>query len=316
MQKLKNLIIKSKSIYEKTNNFLNQHWLVIFLTVSGLFFFKLFSGLWNYVNTQEYLNIHNQIFVMSLFCFMSVYFMKPTVLWFLIPFIIVRLVDFHEVFLSFQDYFFNKSIFSHLFENLASKDINVIIISFFLIYMIVVLLFLITYKLIKNKWHLKSSFLFITLFVYLLTTFLFHYFLIEKNYRHIIDNELNHMSKVSHASPENFKIICFNQEYICALSKEEIKEKVNNKEFNQHIDGIPPYYTIKGNYSIGNTNNIYLIVKNENKWVINKELAKKSFNDTGNYLMICLDIAHTFWLFFFIWLNVFHFRKQFKKELK
>ena len=165
MQKLKNLIIKSKSIYEKTNNFLNQHWLVIFLTVSGLFFFKLFSGLWNYVNTQEYLNIHNQIFVMSLFCFISVYFMKSTVLWFLIPFIIVRLVDFHEVFLSFQDYFFNKSIFSHLFENLASKDINVIIISFFLIYMIVVLLFLITYKLIKNKWHLKSSFLFITLFI-------------------------------------------------------------------------------------------------------------------------------------------------------
>lgn len=314
MQKIKILLLKIQTYYKMIDNFLNQHWLLIFLTVSTLFFLKLGSGIFSYIETEEYMNIHNQIFVMSLFCFISIYFVRPSVLWFLIPFLIVRLIDFHEFFTVFQNYFFNKSIFAHLFENLASKDINVIIISFFVVYMIFVLIILVVYKIIKKKWHLKSSFLFMTLFVYLLTTLLFHYFLIEKNYRHIINNELIHMTKVSNAKEKDFKIICINQEYICANSKEEIKEKVNNQDFNIYIDKIPEHYNIRGNFSFGDIENIYLVIKNENQWVINKDLAKQSFHDSGNYLMICLDIAHTFWLLFFIWLNVFHFRKQFKRS--
>lgn len=231
-------------------------------------------------------------------------------MWFLLPFLIVRIIDFHDFFIEFQNYFFNKSIFAHLFENLASKDINVIIISFFLVYVIGILIFLLTYKIIKKKWHLKASFVFITIFVYLLTTFLFHYFLIEKNYRQIINNEIMHMEKVSNAPETIFMMICDNQDYICGTNEEQIKNKINNQDFNHFVDKTPKFYKIKGNFSFGEIGNIYLVIKNDNKWVVNTELAKKSFHDSENYLMICLDVAHTCWLFFFIWLNMFHFRKK------
>lgn len=310
MQKVNLYCLKMKNKFNLINDYLNTNWLPIFLAVTFLFFFKLINHIVVYVKTENYIHIHNEIFVMSLLCFVSIYFIRATVLWFLIPFLIVRIVDFHDFFEIIQKYFFNKSIFAHLFENLGSKDINVIIISFFTVYIVGIFIFLIGYKIVKKKWHLKSTFLFMTIFVYLLTTLLFHYFLVEKNYRHIINNEMHHMEKVVHANDNDFTIICKNQEYVCATSKEEIKKFVHNKDFDNYIESIPDHYMLKGNFSFGSLDNIYLVIKNGNKWVINPELAKKSFHDTESYLMICLDIAHTFWLFFFIWLNIFHFRKK------
>lgn len=312
MQKVKYYYLKLKNKFEIANNYLNNNWLIIFLAVTFLFFFKLIIHVVDYFKNQEYANIHNEIFLMSLLCFISVYFVRAAVLWFLIPFLVVRMIDFHSFFDSFQNYFFYKSIFSSLFENLASKDINVIIVLFLTIYFIGIFLFLIFYLIIKKVWHLKSIFLIITIFVYLITTLMFHYFLIEKNYRHIINNEISHMEKVANANEKDFKIICENQEYVCATSKEEIKKFVNNKDFNSFIDNIPDHYMVKGNFPFGNSKNVYLIIKTKEKWVINPVLAKKSFREAENYFMICLDIAHTFWLFFFIWLNIFHFRKKHK----
>jgi hypothetical protein len=296
------------------NNYLNNHWLLFFNTVLILFLFELIMCIVEYIKTDKYYNIHNEIFVMSLICFVSIYFIKVSVLWFLVPFLIVRTFNFHPIFIKFQDYFFNKSIFAHLFENLGSKDINVIIIYFFVFYLIGIFLFLIGYKIIKKKWHLKSSFLFITIFVYLITTFLFHYFFVEKNYRNIINNEMTHMEKVAQAEEKDFFIICKNQEYICATDIIQINNALNNKELNKFVEKNFLNYKIKGNFSFGDNKNIYLIIKNKRKWVINPDLAKKSFKETENYLMICLDIAHTCWLFFFIWLNLFHFKKQLIKN--
>lgn len=307
---MKDKIVKIKQNITKINDYLNSHWLVFFNTVLFLFLFKLTKNIIHYVQTEDYYNIHNEIFVISLICFITIFFVRASVLWFLIPFLIVRTIDFHEIFSNFQDYFFNKSIFAHLFENLGSKDINVIIISFFIIYIIGILIFLVGYKIIKKKWHLKASFVFITLFVYLITTLLFHYFLIEKNYRHIINNELSHMENTAKAQENVFLIVCENQNYICGINETQIKEKIDNEEFNNFVGKSKNIYKIKGNFSFGDIENIYLVVKNANKWVVNPELAKKSFHDAGNYLMICLDIAHTCWLFFFIWLNMFHFKKK------
>lgn len=311
---MKDKIIKLKKNVDKINDYLNNNWLLFFNTVLFLFLFKLTKNIFHYFQTEDYYNIHNEIFIISLICFITIFFVRASVLWFLIPFLIVRTIDFHKFFIKFQDYFFNRSIFSHLFENLGSKDINVIIISFFIVYMVGILIFLIGYKIIKKKWHLKASFVFITLFVYLVTTLLFHYFLIEKNYRNIINNELVHMEKTAKAEEDIFLIICENQNYLCGINEKQIKDKINNKDFAKFVDKSKNIYQIKGNFSFGDIENIYLVVKSANKWIVNQELAKKAFQDAENYLMICLDIAHTCWLFFFIWLNIFHFRRKLIKN--
>ena len=309
MHQLNKLLLQLKLLFLKINNYLDKYWHIVFILISFFFLKELTQHFIKYINTNEYSYLHNDIFVMSFICFISIYFIKPSTLWFLIPFLIVENINFYPLFEVINNYFFYNSIFSKLFIHVASKDINVIIISFFTLYLICILIFLISYKIIKKKWHLKSIFLSITIFVYLITTLLFHYFLIDKNWHNIINYELNHMEHVSKATKDDLNTICKNQEYICGNSKKEISNILKNKYFDNYMVNISENTSIKGNFYFGDIDNIYLIIKNGNNWVINPELAKKSFHDSGNYFMICLDIANAFWLFFFIWLNMFHFRK-------
>ena len=304
------IIIKSKDVYNKIDYFLNKNWVIFFITVVLLFFISLGHHIFNYIQNDNYMHLHTEIFVMSFICFGTIFFMRPSVLWFLIPFLLTKEFDFYHCLEGFQNYFFNKSIFAELFKNLASKDINVILISFFVVYGLSLFIFLMVYKIINKKWHLKASFLFITIFVYILTTFLFHYFLIEKNYKTLINLELSHMEKISQAPSSDFIIICKNQEYFCANNKNDAEKIINNEKFNEYLDKVVKNSYLRGNFPIGDLHNIYLITQYDNQWVINKDVAKKAFHDTESFLMICLDIAHSFWLFFFIWLNVFHFRKK------
>lgn len=245
---------------------------------------------------------------MSFISFTLVIFLRPNVLLFLLAYFASRWIDF-KVFDAFQEWFFNLHLLAPLFKNLASKDINVIFIMFFILYEFILIFNILYFKIIRKKWELKSIFVVLTISSYLVITLLFHYFLVEKNYKDAINNELQHLEKVvKENNTQNFNVICVNQNYICGLSKEEIKNKINNKEFSSFVDKIPDNNYVKGNFPFGGFDKVFLIQKEENKWVINNDFAGKQFNKTENYLMICLDVAHTFWYLFFIWLNLFHFR--------
>jgi hypothetical protein len=249
---------------------------------------------------------------MSFIAFLFVPFIKTNILLFLIPFVLTLFIDF-TMFDWIEHWFFNIGFLQPLFKNLASKDMNVIYIFFFILYDSLLFTFILINRIITKKWHIKSIFVVLTISSYLMITLLFHYFLIEKNYRDSINHEMVHMEKViKENNTDAFLNICNNQNYICAVSNEEIKEKITISGFINFVNNLPNDTNVKGNFQFGTFEDIFLIIKENNHWVIENTYAKKQFRKTENHLMLCLDVAHTFWFLFFIWLNLFHFRKRYK----
>lgn len=264
----------------------------------------------------DILFMHHAIFLISLVYFIFLYFKKPNVLLFIIPILIIEFVDFHHQLLWITHFIFQQKIVQKFSQNIVSKDINVILIFIFSI-LFIINIPLLVYQKYKKKMNLSLIFSTITIVSYIITTFMFHYFLIEKNYHNILNLELSHMQNIikNSYSKHEFFLVCQNQEYICSNSKKEIVQKINNPIFTNLVSKVKTnqHQIFSGNFPIGDADrNVLLVVEINNFWVINPTIAKITFAQTELYVIFCLTIAHGVWLLFFMWLNLFHYRKKIK----
>ena len=308
------------SIFKNINDWCNKNWILFLLGIISLFILQVGEHIINFSHNGRYfVHMHHAIFLISLVYFIFLYFKKPNVLLFLIPIIIVEFVDFHHEMLWFTHFIFHIPIIKEHSQHIVSKDINVIL-SFIFGFLLIINIPLLMYQRYKNKkWNLSLIFSTITIASYIGTTFIFHYFLIEKNYHNLLNIEMNHMENIANYSnsKHDFFMICKNQKYICADSKQAITSKINNPIFTKIITDlhIQKHELFSGNFPVGDADrNVLLVVENNNLWVINPTIAKITFQQTELYVIFCLTIAHGIWLLFFMWLNLFHYKYLEKKK--
>jgi hypothetical protein len=310
-----------KNIWFKINEFCNKNWVLFLLGIITLFIVQVSIHMIKFEkNGRYFVHMHHAIFLISLVYFIFLYFKKPSVLLFVIPILIVEFVDFHHQMLWITHFIFQQKIVQKFSQHIVSKDINVILIFIFSLLLMVniPLLFYQQYK--RKKMNLSLVFSTITIVSYIITTLMFHYFLIEKNYHNILNLEMSHMQNIiqnSHSKNEFF-LVCQNQEYICSDSKKEIIKQINNPIFTNLVLNVHTNQNqiFSGNFPIGDADrNVLLIVEIHNLWVINPTIAKITFAQTELYVIFCLTIAHGVWILFFIWLNLFHYRKKNKHGL-
>ena len=299
------MIINFKKIWEKIDLFFIRNWKIFYIIMFVFLSFQLGKELYLFIFYNEARTIHTQIFFMSFIYFILLLFLDPKPLLFIIPFFLLNWIDVYSIGQKFANFIFYKTILKNIFLNLPAKDINVLFIISFLILSI---FFLILYIWKKKK---KYIFSLITIFIYVITTFIFNYFYVEIGYHQILNLEISHMKKVLHENKDtkNFFIICKNQNYVCAISKAQLDKIIIQPAFKNWINKLPNKEII-GNYSY--KKDVILIVEKNQIWVIQPDIGTIAFQNAKNNLMLSLDIAHGIWLLFFIWLNLFHYRYFFQ----
>lgn len=133
-----NFLNKMKDNFFRLNQFLDENWLIWF----GFLIFTSVYQLMHYINiyleTGVYQHFHHQLFFMSFLSFILVVITRPNVLLFISIYFFSKLVSFN-VFYVFQEWFFKIKVIEPLFKNIASKDINVIFMMFFILYNIILI---------------------------------------------------------------------------------------------------------------------------------------------------------------------------------
>lgn len=305
-------------IYHYINNKANEYWVTLFVGFAFYFFLSLIGEAIH--NGQHWSMYHLDIFIISFLIFLSILFnAKPQPLLFIIIILIERILGLDDWIGGISDWTFFQSPIRHLFDTVTAKDSNVFLLFCFMIIAIMAIIKIIYLKIKTKKWDLKSIFTCITIFSFIFITFIFHYVLVEKYFRALINNEMTHIEEVYNIQNEQFfNQSCQLQHYVCTYQGglNTIKNQLDS-HFEQQLSPYLKQQLIKGNFSMSVSDfKIYLLISNQNKWVINTELAGKSFFFTEQWVMFCLSFAHGFWLFFYIWLLLFHNRRLFKNNTK
>lgn len=306
-----------RSLSLNFHQFIGKYWL-------PLYCFSLLGFLWSFISNiihqqSSWSDYHLEIFLVSFFYFIYLFiWKKPKPLYFILIFLFVRLFALEDVIELTSQWFFFNSPFSFLFDSLASKDSNVFFILCFIVLTLICFVKLAIDKIKKKKWELSLIFTTLTLFSFLIITLLFHYVLIEKYFKQSNSNELEHIEQVFHIENlHDFQQTCLSLRYICSFNGgiEDIQRQINDDNF---INTMKPYVAkepiiIKGNFSTNiDKNIIYLVYSHDQKWVINPYTSGRDFQFSENWLMFCLTVAHSFWLFFYLWLLLYHYRRTFK----
>jgi hypothetical protein len=299
----------------------NKNWGFLFSLLVIFFSFKFISGAIFYTdNWSEY---HFSIFLVSFLLFFNIIFGgKITPFRFILLFILSKIIEIGGFIDIISNWVFYNSPISLLFQNVGAKDGNVFLAMCFLLLGLISFIKLIFIKLSSKKWNFRLIFTILTIFSFTFITFIFHYVLIEKYFRKSINDEIKHMSYIYNIKdPQLFELSCLTQKYICIANGniDDIANKIENKKFksvlNPYIQQSNNNQIISGNFPIDLSKpEIYLLLSNGNKWIINIDSAGKSHAFSEHWLMFSLTFAHGFWLLFYIWLLLFHERKKFKEQ--
>ena len=215
-----------------------------------------------------------------------------------------------HVFHYFANWLFFKSSFAHLFDKLAAKDGNIISLLC-IILLSLIMLGLEIYSIIsKKKYNLKRMFILITSGAIILTTAIFHYYVIHYNFNKENLKIKEEMFNVVRTNPANIPIVCKYQKYTC-FTANELKdfEGYPSYIFDFAKKNISNSYIIVANYPLEN-GKFFNVVRVHNIWVFDNTRYNMAFQNASDmFLSLCLW-AHSFWMLFLAFLLIFHGRKK------
>ena len=228
----------------------------------------------------------------------------------ILSFCVFMLLNETHVFHYFAQWLFFKSSFIHLFDKLAAKDGNII--SLLCIIFLTLIMFAVEiYSIIfKKKYNLKRMFILITSGAIILTTGIFHYYVIHYNFNKESLKIKEEMVNTIKTNPVNIPIVCKYQKYTC----------VNANDITD-FEGYPNYivdfakknignkYAIIANYPM-NDGKFFNVVRYQNIWIFDDTRYNLAFQNASDiFLSLCLW-AHSFWMLFLSFLLIFHGRKK------
>jgi hypothetical protein len=228
----------------------------------------------------------------------------------LLSFLILNFLNETHIFHTFANWLFFKSSFIHLFDKLAAKDANIIFLICIVLLSVIMFLMEIYSILFKKKYNLKRMFTLITSGAIILTTVIFHYYIINYNFTQESNKIKEEMLNVAKLNPVNIPIICKYQKYTCFVTR-DIK----------NFEGYPSYiydfakknisnnYTTIASYPVEN-GKFMNVVRVGNIWVFDNNRYNQAFQNASDiFLSLCLW-AHSFWMLFLAFLLIFHGRKK------
>lgn len=304
-----------KNVALKIDKYTSKYWGVIFtffIIFLSYIFIKGFLA-----KEPSWIFYHIQIFTLFLLYFtITTLGITPKPIYFILIFLFQEIFAIDDYLYPLSNWFFYQSPFTSLTQNIAAKDLNVFMLFIFVFLLLINIIKITYFKIKYNKWNFQSFFTSLTIGAILLITFVFHYILIEKNYKYSINSELNKMEQIFDIkNTEQLSHICEFNNYYCYIGVERDTLKMNHPEMTNVLNNIQENQIIKGNYLIvPEKNSMYLIVKKGNSWIINMDASTLYFKFNETWLMFGLTIAHGFWLLFYIWLSIFHYQRVFSKK--
>lgn len=296
------------------DNFFDKYWGLGFIGIASWFGYLIAKNLMD--NTTNWVFIHTQIYmVLVLLVIFHTFGGKLTPLR-------ILLITFLQTLLSLDDYagvvaqlFFQMPEVSWLSERLVVKDTNVFLSIVFLVLFAVNLIIALIAYFFMNKRFFSYIFNLIALGAIIVTTLLFHYVLIEQEFRHTLNHELDKQAKIFTFPPAERVIACQTMNVYCLQGTAQVAKFLPQLSDNQEVMNAS---VVKGNYSITNvqthSQDIYLVSKENDFYVVDTKSATQAFMFSEKWLMFCLTVAHGIWLFFYIWLHLFHRRIAKRKE--
>lgn len=257
--------------------------------------------------------IHRDLFFILIgFLLTSLLNIKHTNLIFLLTWIFAFFIRISDIFKYIADGLFFKASFKDIFQSITAKDENVV--SLFIIIILSALLFLweITNISFFKKYNLKRIFILLTSGSIILTTVVFHYFIIHVNLNRDTDKIISQLIKTGTSPENNILKLCDNQGYKCILSNNihdfdsqpaYIKEFANRYIQNNNKIGI------YGHFLIGE-NNFIAVFRKDNIWIFDDIQYLESFKNAEKIFLSLCVLAHSFWLIFLSFLILFHHRRN------
>lgn len=299
------------------SHWINNHWVIGFFLLLTYFSYITIGNLikpdmsWNY--------IHLQIFTLTfLILLTSLVNIKINIMLILSVFILNEIFLFDEFLEPISSLFFQSTYFNFITNNIAVKDLNVFFLLCFMFLFILFSLKLGVHKYKYKHWDIYTIFSLFLIGAIIFITFIFHYILIENQFKPQIEEKLNQQEIVFKIEDkEDFYKICKLNRYICYENTQPQEILKNNPELSSSFSYFNSDKYIKGNFLINSRNNqIYLITAYNNKWVIDINSGSFIFKNNENLLLLGLSFAHGFWLIFYLWLNLFHRNLRNKRSKK
>lgn len=314
--KIFSFLDKPISLICSVTNFINKHWVIGFLLLVIYFSYISFGNLIN--NSISWNYIHLQIFTLTfLVLLLSLINVKINMLLIFLIFITNEIFVFDEFFEPVANFFYQSPCFDFITKSIAVKDLNVFFLISFIAIFILFLFKLIINKLQDKYWNIYNIFSLLFIGSIIFITFIFHYILIEHQFKPQIEEKLSQQETIlSLSNNEDFLKICNINKYNC-YSKNSIQEILKDiPELQNSLSYLDSSKYIKGNFLINpNNNQIYLITAYQDKWVIDIHRGSSIFKNNENLLLLGLSFAHGFWLLFYLWLNLFHRSLKNKRKI-
>jgi hypothetical protein len=322
------MIQKTGKYLDFLSRFFNNHTILVVVILSIFPLLPLLSLLFSHQNMHWY-EVHGNFFIL-LAVILTVFTISPKVspaklMFALLINIILLVLDLPE---SFADIFFNRW-FSHSFPDLLAKDEKVIIFSGYILIFIMNILMIIYHKIRHHRYILNRIFLALSSGAIIVTTIIFHVYIIENVYHKMSNHSMVEMAQVIHTSNMNtqeFMDFCALKNYQCyqgddknllnhvSLSsalKELIQINLLNKKENPVV--VANLMTSGNNDDFDKKEMIY-ILKMNHRWVINVSDFKSNFDYAQAIFFSLMTLAHGVWYYLTLFLLLFHNRRLYKKS--
>jgi hypothetical protein len=226
---------------------------------------------------------------------------------------------------SFADIFFYHW-FSHSFPDLQAKDEKVIIFVCYIVLFIINIALIVYQKIKYNRYVLNRIFLTLSSGAIIVTTIIFHLYIIENVYHKMTNHSMVEMAQVIHTSQNHeFIDFCAIKGYQCyegeeknllnhiSLSsnlKELIQINLLDKKENPVI--VANLMTSGNNDDFDKKEMIYILKLNQ-RWVINVSDFKNNFDYAQAIFFSLMTLAHGVWYYLTLFLLLFHNRRLYQK---
>lgn len=307
------------------NSFFNSHTPLVVVILSIFPLLPLLSLLVK-PQSMHWYEVHGNFFIL-LAVILTTFTISPKVspaklMFALLIDIILLVLDLPE---SFADIFFNRW-FSHSFTDLLAKDEKVIIFSIYILIFFSNLLMIIYHKIRHKCYVLNRIFLALSSGAIVITTIIFHVYIIENVYHKMSNHSMVEMAQVIHSqNTQELMDFCALKNYQCyegdeknllnhvSLSpalKQLIQINLLDKKENPVV--VANLMTSGNNEDFDKKEMIY-ILKMNHRWVINLSDFKNNFDYAQAIFFSLMTLAHGVWYYLTLFLLLFHNRRLYKK---